>query len=45
VGTVLSTQSVLIANPQTEHTELVEVVRRRIAGERRETDSSGEREV
>jgi len=32
VGTVLSTQSVLIANPQTEHTELVEVVRRRIAG-------------
>jgi len=32
VSTVLSTQCVLIANPSTEHKEMVEVIRRRLAG-------------
>jgi len=32
VGVVLSTQCVMVANPHTEHTELIEIVRRRLAG-------------
>ena len=32
VATVLKTQCVLVSNPHTPHTELIEIVRRRLAG-------------